>query len=122
MAYRGRRHCGAIQFEIDALPDELTECNCSFCVRRGGLLGYYKAAQFRLRTARDRVSTYQCSDYIGQHHHCAVCGISAYSEFPSFDSGQADYDDMRVVVNIRLVEDTAWERLPVKKINGREAR
>lgn len=120
MAYRGRCHCGAIQFEIDSLPDELTDCNCSFCVRRGGLLGYYTTEQFRLTTARDRVSTYQWGDYMGEHHHCSVCGISAYSEFPSFEDGKADYDRMRVVVNLRLLEDTAWEALPVKEINGRE--
>lgn len=77
-------------------------------------------AEFRLKTARDRVSTYQCGDYIGQHHFCAICGIGTYSEFPSFESGQADTDGIRVVVNVRLIEDTAWEGLPVKKINGRE--
>lgn len=120
MAYHARCHCGATQFEVDALPDELTECNCSFCVRRGQLVGYYKPEQFRLKTARDRVSTYQWGEYIGQHHHCAICGIGTYSEFPSFDSGEPDFDDMRVAVNIRLVEDTAWEKLPIKKVNGRE--
>ena len=120
MPYSGRCHCSAIQFEIDDLPAELTECNCTFCIRRGGLLGYYKPEQFRLKTARDRVSTYQWGDFIGQHHHCSICGISVYSEFPSFDDGKADFERMRVVVNIRLVDDTAWESLPVKKINGRQ--
>jgi hypothetical protein len=120
MPYHGRCHCGAIQFEVDSLPDELTDCNCSFCIRRGGLLGYYKPAQFRLKTARERVATYQCADYIGQHHHCAICGISAYSEFPSYESGEADYGDLRYVVNLRLLDDPVWESLPVRKVNGRE--
>jgi hypothetical protein len=46
--------------------------------------------------------------------------MGTHSEFPNFETGQPDFDDMRIVVNVRMLEDLGWETLPVKKINGRE--
>ena len=45
-----------------------------------------------------------------------IAGQRLYAVTPS----NYDYDRMRVVVNLRLLEDTAWEALPIKKVNGRE--
>ena len=120
MPLKGRCHCGAIQFELSEAPTELTSCNCSFCSRRGALVTYAKPDQFRLTTAPDRVWTYQWGHYVGQHHYCPVCGIGTHQVFPSFDTGKPDFDDMWVGVNARLFEDLAWEKLPVKALNGRE--
>jgi hypothetical protein len=116
---KARCHCGATQFEVTEAPAELTDCNCSFCSRRGALYAYYKPAQFRLTTARDRVSTYQWGHYLGQHHHCGVCGCPTYSEFPSFDTGAPNFDDPRISINARLLVDFDWAALPVKKNNGK---
>ena len=119
MPLKARCHCGATQFEIDSAPVEVSSCNCSFCAKRGGLWAYYKPAQFRLTTARDRVSTYQWGHYMGHHHHCAICGCGTYSEFPSFDTGEPDFDDPRICINARLIEDFDLDAVPVKKVNGR---
>jgi hypothetical protein len=120
MPVKGRCHCGAIQFELSEMPSELTNCNCSFCVRRGGLVAYYRPEQFKLLTAPDRVWTYQWGDYVCQHHYCPVCGMGTHSTLPSFDSGQLNFEKMRVAVNARLLEDLGWEKLPVKHVNGRQ--
>jgi hypothetical protein len=120
MPVKGRCHCGAIQFEVPQMPTELSECNCSFCVRRGALGADYPQKDFKLLTAPDRVSTYQWGTYVGSHHYCAVCGIGTHSVFPNFETGKPDFDDIRVGVNARLFEDLAWEQLPVRKENGRE--
>lgn len=34
-------HCGAVGFEIETAPTEVTECNCSICRRYGVLWAYY---------------------------------------------------------------------------------
>ena len=121
MPIKGRCHCGATQFEVDAAPGDLTSCNCSFCSRRGALVAYYTPKQFRLTTARDRVSTYQWGHYVGQHHHCSICGVGTYSEFPTFtDKGVPDFDKPRVGVNARLFEDFDVESVPLTKLNGRD--
>ena len=96
MAIKGSCHCGATQFEVSAAPETVTRCTCSFCSKRGGLWAYYTPAQFKLLTARDRVSTYQWRTYTGQHHHCSICGCGTYSEFPDFSTGKADFDNPKV--------------------------
>ncbi len=121
MPLKGSCHCGATQFEVTEAPAEVTECNCSFCAKRGQKHAYYDVAQFRLITARDRVSTYQWGHYVGQHHHCGVCGCGTYSEFPDFSEGFPNFDRMKVGVNARLFDVEAFDidQVPVKKVNGR---
>src|ERR1700722_1551619 len=55
-------------------PASVTHCTCSFCSKRGALHAYCTPDQFKLTTARDRVSTYQWNSYAVRHHHCAICG------------------------------------------------
>lgn len=120
MPLKGSCHCGATQFEVPEPPASVTSCNCSFCAKRGALHAYYPIAQFKLLTARDRVSTYQWGHYIGQHHHCGICGCATYSEFPSFDTGEPDYVNMRAAVNARLFgDDLDLAAVPVEQIDGK---
>ncbi len=37
MSYKGGCHCGRIAFEVDGEIQELMECNCSICSKRGYL-------------------------------------------------------------------------------------
>ena len=119
MPIKGSCHCRATQFEIADAPEEVTSCNCSFCSKRGGLWAYYKPSDFKLTTSRDRVSTYQWGHYIGTHHHCAICGCGTYSEFPDFSSGEPDFDNPRLSVNARLLDDFDLAAVPVKQVNGK---
>lgn len=119
MPLKASCHCGATQFEVDEPPAQLTSCNCSFCSKRGALHAYYRPAQFRLITARDRVSTYQWNTYVCDHHHCAICGCATYSESPSFATGKPDFSDPRISVNARLFEDFDLDAVPVIHLNGR---
>ncbi|MBI1683101.1 GFA family protein [Caulobacter hibisci] len=120
MPVKGSCHCGATQFEVETAPTEITECNCSYCSKRGNLAAYYTPETFRLLTARDRVSTYQFGHYLGSHHHCAICGCGTYSEFPDFSTGKPDYDKPRVSINARLLDD--FDPAPVQRryVNGRD--
>jgi len=119
MAIKGSCHCGATQFEVSEAPSTVTRCTCSFCSKRGGLWAYYTPAQFKLLTARDRVSTYQWRTYTGQHHHCSICGCGTYSEFPDFSTGKPDFDNPRVSVNARLFDDFDLDAIEVVTIDGK---
>ena len=119
MPIKGSCHCGATQFEVTAAPASVTSCNCSFCSKRGGLWAYYTPAQFKLTTARDRVSTYQWGHYVGQHHHCSICGCGTYSEFPSFEEGKPDFSKPRISVNARLFNDFDLAAVPVEQVDGK---
>ncbi len=119
MPLKASCHCGATQIEVAAPPASVTSCNCSFCSKRGGLWAYYTPDQFKLTTARDRVSTYQWGHYVGQHHHCGVCGCGTYSEFPSFDGGKPDFSKPRFSVNARLFNDFDLAAVPVEYVDGK---
>ena len=121
MPLKGSCHCRATQFEVTEPPTEVTSCNCSLCGKRGQLHAYYDVHQFKLTTVRDRVSTYQFGHYVGQHHHCAICGCGTYSEFPDFSTGEPNYERMKVSVNARLFDVEAFDvdAVPVKRVNGR---
>ena len=119
MPIKGGCHCGAIQFEVAEAPTKLTDCNCSFCSKRGALVAYYPLDRFRLTTAPDRVRTYQWGDYMGTHHFCGVCGVGTHSQFPDYSSGQPDHDKATVVVNARMLDDIDLAALPVVHVDGR---
>jgi hypothetical protein len=119
MAIKGSCHCGATQFEVEAAPENVTRCTCSFCSKRGALWAYYTPAGFKLLTARDRVSTYQWRSYSVQHHYCAICGCGTYSESPDWSTGKADFDNPRIGVNARLFEDFDLDAVEVVTIDGK---
>jgi hypothetical protein len=122
MAMRGSCHCGATQFEVTHEPTELHVCNCSFCHKRGMVRSSYPAADFTLKTARHRASTYQWNRYTMEHHRCAICGCGTYSEGPTWgeQTGRPDWSKHLVNVNARLLDDFDLEGREVRKINGRQ--
>ncbi len=119
MAIKGSCHCGATQFEVSTAPEEVTRCTCSFCSKRGALWAYYPINDFKLLTARDRVSTYQWRSYTVHHHHCAICGCGTYSESPDWSTGEPDFDNPRIGVNARLFDDFDLETVEAVTIDGK---
>jgi hypothetical protein len=119
MAVKGSCHCKATQFEVSEAPESVTHCTCSFCSKRGALHAYYAPEQFKLTTARDRVSTYQWRSFTVLHHHCAICGCPTYSESPDFSTGVADFSKPKIGVNARLLEDFDLDVVRVLTIDGK---
>jgi hypothetical protein len=119
MVVKGSCHCKATQFEVSEPPATVTSCTCSICSKRGALHAYYTPSQFKLTTARDRVATYQWRSYIGQYHHCAICGCATYSESPDFSTGVPDFDHPKISINARLLDDFDLGAVPVVIIDGK---
>jgi hypothetical protein len=119
MAIKGSCHCGATQFEVESAPAKVVHCTCSFCAKRGMLWAYYEPAQFRLNTARDRVSTYQWRTYTAHHHHCGICGCGTYSDLVLWVDGKPDFSQPRVGINARLLGDFDLDAVPVEVVDGR---
>ena len=119
MTIKGSCHCKATQFEVSEAPANVTRCTCSFCAKRGALHAYYTPAQFKLTTARDRVSTYQWRTYTVLHHHCAICGCPTYSESPDWSKGTPDFTNPRIGVNAHLFDDFDLEKVEVVVLDGK---
>lgn len=77
--YSGSCHCGAVRFEIDAVIDRVTECNCSVCRKKGFLHHRVAPDRFRLLSGEDRLGTYRFGTGVAQHRFCTVCGIHVFT-------------------------------------------
>jgi hypothetical protein len=48
VVYKGRCHCGAVQFEVRTELEGLVRCNCSLCARRSAVMHYVAPSDFTL--------------------------------------------------------------------------
>ena len=70
-------HCHAVELEID-LPDGIVDpkrCNCSFCRRRGAVVGTMAEGDFRIVKGQNHLRRYQFGTQTGEHFFCDICGI-----------------------------------------------
>lgn len=111
--HTGGCHCGKIAFEFDGEVTGAMECNCSLCSKRGGLMHFVPATDFRLKTKRDAVATYQFNKKVIDHHFCTTCGIAPFSE------GKDRSGNSMVMVNLRCVEGVDPRNLQIKFFDGR---
>ncbi|HWJ75105.1 MAG TPA: GFA family protein [Kaistia sp.] len=119
MVLQGSCHCGATTFEIAEAPASVTRCTCTICSKRGALWAYYTPEQFRLKTSREALSTYRWQSMTVQHHFCGTCGCTTFTESPDWSKGEPDFDNPKIAVNARLLDDFDLEATPVEVIDGR---
>jgi hypothetical protein len=74
----GGCHCGAVRFEVRASLEEVLECNCSICTKKGWLHVIVPKPHFVLLTDEAALSTYRFGTKTAQHHFCATCGVSSF--------------------------------------------
>ena len=70
-------HCTTVELEID-LPDGIVDpkrCNCSFCRRRGAVVGTMAEGDFRIVKGQNHLRRYQFGTQTGEHFFCDTCGI-----------------------------------------------
>ncbi len=79
MIYRGKCHCGAVAFEVEA-PEriECAECNCSICTMSGNLHLIVPKSRFRLVRGESELTTYTFNTGVARHLFCKTCGIKAF--------------------------------------------
>ncbi|HEX7916809.1 GFA family protein [Rudaea sp.] len=79
VAHRGRCHCGAVRFEVDA-PARIAalDCNCSICRMSGYLHLIVPATRFRLLAGSEALSEYTFGTGTAKHRFCRICGIKSF--------------------------------------------
>jgi hypothetical protein len=105
---RGTCHCGAVAFEADEAPTEVTDCNCSICRRYGPLWAYYPASCVRVTGATD---TYTWSVGTTAFHRCLTCGCVTHW---SATEPQRD----RVGLNARMFDPPVLAQARVRHLDG----
>ena len=77
--HKGGCHCGRVRFEVDAPASIAADrCNCSICRKSGFLHLLVAAADFRLLSGQDSLTTYTFNTGVAQHHFCRHCGVKSF--------------------------------------------
>lgn len=116
--WNGSCHCGNVKFTLNLrgslYEDNTTTCNCTICTRNGYLMIYPQHTDITWHSGKDTLKSYKFfSNRIG-HRFCPECGTSvcAYSDVPGFVDGVT-------ALNIRTLENVEFEKLKLKKVDGR---
>jgi hypothetical protein len=111
MKYTGGCHCGAVAYEFEGDIQEVMECNCSHCSKKGMLLYFVDKDAFKLLSGADSLSEYQFNKKAIRHLFCKVCGTQAHAEGVSFP---------KACINVRCVNDIDVASIPKKHYNGKD--
>jgi hypothetical protein len=110
--YSGSCHCGNIRFEASGELEQVMECNCSICRRKGAKMWFVPRAQFKLLSERDQLATYKFGSQRIQHHFCPTCGIAPFGE------GTDPKGNAMAAINVRCLEGVNLDELPVQQFDG----
>jgi hypothetical protein len=102
MSYEGSCHCGQISFRVDGRIDQVVDCNCSMCRRRGGLLWFVPRDALHLTGEAQASGTYTFNSHRLQHHFCTACGIAPYSEGQNADGAAMASINVRCLDGVDL--------------------
>jgi hypothetical protein len=96
--WTGGCHCGRVRFEAELALEGLIICNCSFCQKRGAIMGFVPESSFRLLSDKDAEADYQFNKKRIHHTFCPECGIGSYSV------GTTPTGATMVAVNVRCLD------------------
>ncbi len=118
--YRGRCHCGAVQFEADLdLTLSTYRCNCSICRRTRFWPAVAREGGFRLLAGEGELTKYLFNTRKNEHYFCRHCGVRAFGIGTQTPIGKM------YGVNLGCLEDVTDEelsRLSITYVDGREDR
>lgn len=113
MKYRGSCHCGQIVFEVEGELQDVLDCNCSICSRKGALLWFLPQDKFRLLTPEADAATYTFNRHVIRHRFCPKCGMHPFGQ------GQDPAGNAVAAINVRCLEDVDLAKLKVRHFDGR---
>jgi hypothetical protein len=113
MTYQGGCHCGEIKFEVEGDIEQVLECNCSHCSRKGYLLWFAPREKLKLLTPEKNLATYTFNKHVIKHHFCRKCGAAPFG-FGTDASGTAT-----AAVNVRCLPGVDPSKLKIVQVDGR---
>jgi hypothetical protein len=113
MNYTGTCHCGKVAFEVEGVLEQVMECNCTHCSRKGYLLWFVDRDKVQLKVPSENLATYTFNKHVIQHHFCPTCGCAPLG-FGTDGKGAA-----KAAINARCLENVDLATLKVIPVNGR---
>lgn len=113
MIYKGGCHCAQIAFRVEGDLEQVIECNCSHCSRKGYLLWFVPRDKLELLTPAGNLATYTFNKRVIKHHFCARCGCAPFG----FGLDPAGSDT--AAVNVRCLDGVEPSKLKIIPFDGR---
>ncbi|NCN52554.1 GFA family protein [Candidatus Parcubacteria bacterium] len=111
--YVGGCHCGKVQYEVDMNLENVMECNCSHCAKKGFLLSFVPATQFRLLRGEDALSEYRFNKKHIAHLFCTTCGVESFARGTDKEGAET------IMINARCLDDVVPDTLTITKVDGK---
>lgn len=109
--HEGGCHCGRVRFRVTGPLDEMSDCNCSMCTKKGFLHWIVAPERFELLSGGDDLTTYRFNTGVARHTFCRHCGIHAFY-VPRSDPDKID-------VNARCLDGVELGALEIERFDGR---
>src|SRR5687768_7500546 len=113
MSHQGSCHCGKVEYEVEGDFDEVLECNCSHCSRKGYLLWFVPRDKLKVKSGENDLATYTFNKHVIKHQFCPTCGCGLFG----FSKGPKG--DPMAAINVRCLEDVELSTLKRKPFDGR---
>jgi hypothetical protein len=88
-------------------------CNCSICTKKGHVLSFVGAEQFKLQSGEAELTDYQFHKNVIHHLFCRTCGIE------SFARGTGTGGDPMFAINLRCLDDIDLASLTITPFDGK---
>jgi hypothetical protein len=115
MMHQGSCHCGKVAFEVETDLEQVIECNCSNCSRKGYLLTIVPRAALNIVRGEDDLSTYTFNTHTIRHRFCSTCGSATFGE------GMMPTGEAMAAINVRCLESVDRSQLTITSIDGRKS-
>ena len=109
--YEGSCHCGRVRFRVTGALDDVSECNCSMCTKKGIVHWIVAPERFEVLCGKDELATYQFNTGVARHTFCRHCGIHPFY-VPRSDPDKID-------VNVRCLDGVDVAALTLRRFDGR---
>ncbi len=113
MRYKGSCHCRQISYSVEGDLEQVMECNCSHCSRKGYLLWFVARSRLDLAGPESALATYTFNKHAIRHHFCPKCGCAPFG-FGTDRSGAAT-----AAINVRCLEGVDLPALRKVPVDGR---
>lgn len=112
VTYTGGCHCGAVRFQVvvDPEPQEVVDCNCSICRKKGFLHLIVSQERFTLLRGSEALTTYTFNTGVAKHTFCRICGMHPFYTPRSHPEA--------VDVNVRCLDGDLVSHFRVQPFDG----
>ena len=74
----GGCHCGQVRFRATIDLDQLSQCSCTVCTKKGILILSIFPTDFQLLRGKNALTVYTFQTGVAQHPFCKHCGMHSF--------------------------------------------